>query len=171
MSTLPFPIQFELPKGWRAAPPGEVGVPDAAFTALHPASRNGFTANLTLSGEVRDDDVPLERIADEAARRLEGGAVAMKVGRRSRVGSPASPGFTQAVRMRVRIRGGLTDLVQLQAFLAFADTAGTARQAVLHVVLTATPEQFGPLLEDFRRFLASVRPEQAQRSGAGRHAR
>ncbi|WP_409469332.1 hypothetical protein [Streptomyces sp. HC307] len=35
-TALPVPIQFELPEGWRPAPPDEAGAPRAAFVARHP---------------------------------------------------------------------------------------------------------------------------------------
>ncbi|MBK1783278.1 hypothetical protein [Prauserella cavernicola] len=158
-TTLPVPVEFSLPQGWRSVHPDELGAPGAAFVALHPASRDGFTATIALSGELRDDEVPLTRIADEAARRLHRGAVALKVGRRGHVGGPDHPGLTQVLRLRARISGGLTDLVQLQVFLAVGDDVRTRRRAVLHVALTATPRQFARLLPGFQEFVATIRPE------------
>lgn len=162
VATIPVPIQFSLPEGWRSVPPDEVGAPDAAFVALHPPPSQGFTANITISGELRDDSVPLTQIADEAVDRLRAGAREVRLGRRTETGSPANPGLTQAVRLSVTINGRPADIVQFQVFLSIRDTRDPRRRAVLHLVLSALPEQFSGVIEDFHQFITTIRPEGSQ---------
>ncbi|WP_367137024.1 hypothetical protein [Saccharothrix sp. HUAS TT1] len=154
-STLPVPIEFSLPDGWLSAPPDEVGAPQAAFVALHPGSAAGFTANVTITGEVRADDATLARLAAEAVARLERGIGAVEVGRRTELDS----GYTQVVRLTAPIDGRPVDLVQLQVFLALPDVRDPDRRAVLEIVLSATPVQFEGLVGDFQAFLKTIRPD------------
>ncbi|MFD2421292.1 hypothetical protein [Amycolatopsis pigmentata] len=161
VATIPVPIQFSLPEGWRSVPPDEVNAAEAAFVALRPPPVEGFTANITISGELREDDVPLPRIADEAVEKLRTGARDVELGRRNEVGSTANPGLTQAVRMTVDLHGTPTEIGQFQVFLAMRDTEHKDRRAVLHIVLSALPEQFDNLLEEFQQFVSTIRPEGA----------
>lgn len=162
VTTIPVPIEFSLPEGWRSVPPDEVGAEDAAFVALHPGSSEGFTANITISGELRPSDVALTELADEAIARLRSGSSEVFAGRRSEVGSAENPGLTQAVRLTVEIDGRPRDLVQLQVFLGMRIIEDDSRQSVLHVVFSATPEQFAELIGDFQKFLETIRPEQGE---------
>jgi hypothetical protein len=154
-TTLPVPIEFSLPDGWLSAPPDEVGASQAAFVALHPGSSAGFTANVTISGEVRTD-VTLAQVAAEAAARLERGVGPVEIGRRNELESA----YTQVVRMTVPIDGRPVELVQLQVFLAMPDARDKSRRAVLEIVLSATPEQFEDLVGDFQAFLKTIRPDE-----------
>ncbi|MEW2502205.1 hypothetical protein AB0878_17150 [Amycolatopsis sp. NPDC047767] len=162
--TLPVPIEFSLPDGWRSVPPDQVGTPDAAFVALNPASaREGFTANITITGELREDDVALTAVGDEAVEKLRAaGAQGVQLGRRNEVGSAENPGLTQAVKLTVGLKGKQVDLVQFQVFLPMRDQQDPQRRAVLHVVLSALLEnQFEHVIDDFQKFLTTVKPEQA----------
>ena len=161
VATLPVPIEFSLPEGWRSVPPAEAGAEQAAFVALHPPASQGFTANITISGEVRDDDVPLTRIADEAVDELRASGRDVHLGRRNEVGSAASPGLTQAVKISVELNGREQEVGQFQVFIVMRDTRDERRRAVLHVVLTALPDQFDEVFGDFQQFLSSIRPEGA----------
>jgi hypothetical protein len=165
-ATIPVPIEFSLPEGWRSVPPDEVGAAEAAFVALHPnptPGDHGFTANITISGEIRPAEVALTDVADETLDRLRAGARDLKLGRRSEVGSAANPGLTQAVRMTVDLHGRPQDLAQLQVFLGMRNTLDAHEQAVLHIVLSATPDQFDDVVGDFQQFIASIRPEPGAR--------
>lgn len=163
-TTIPVPIEFALPAGWQAAPPDEVGAPEAAFVALHAASSKGFTANITLSGEIRTDDADLTGVADEAVRKLDGVAKGVELGRRKELGSEANPGLTQVVRMTVDLKGVAQEVLQMQVFLSMQDVNEPDRHAVIQAVLTATPEQFEQLIGDFQQFLGTLQPEQGRRS-------
>ena len=155
-TTLPVPIEFSLPDGWLSAPPDEVGAPQAAFVALHPGDNAGFTANITITGEVRADDATLAQIAEQAAARLERGVGPVEIGRRNELDS----GYTQVLRLTAPVDGRPVDLVQLQVFLAMADVRDQRRRAVLEIVLSATPEQFEGLVGDFQAFLKTIRPDE-----------
>lgn len=168
VTTLPVPIEFSLPDGWRSAPPDEVGASEAAFVALHPSSSKGFTANITISGELRTDGAPLSQVADEALGKLERSVGSVRLGRRNEVGSEQNPGLTQAVTMTVQLQDRVQDLIQLQAFLSLADVRDAERRAVLHFVLTATPDQFEHVVGDFQQFVATVRPDQGGATQGGR---
>jgi hypothetical protein len=154
-TTIPVPIQFSLPPGWTPAPPDEVGAPDAAFVALHPASRDDFTANITIAGEVRASAVPLPQLADEVVAKLRQVAGNVRVSGRTTVGTPENPGLSQRVSLRLSDQ----ELVQLQVFLGMADVRDVERRVVLHVALTATPAQFQAVAGDFKEFVRSIRPE------------
>src|SRR5262245_18556273 len=141
-ATLPIPIECTLPDGWGSVSPDDVDAGEVAYVALHPASGNGFTANITISGEVRPAGVPLTAVADESLAKLRTVSPELRVGDRSAFGSAASPGLTQAVRLSVVLHGRPQDLVQLQVFAAFRDTHDPRRRVVLHIVLSATLAQF-----------------------------
>lgn len=159
-TTLPVPIQFELPEGWVAAPPDEIGAPGAAFVALHPdAQPTGFTANITIGGEFRPDPASLEDIADESIERLAESTTAATLGSRNEFGDAGAPGLTQLVRIREQVGGVERALTQCQVYLSMSDVDDERKRVVLQLALTATEEQLRDVLEDFQRFVASVRPE------------
>jgi hypothetical protein len=156
--TLPVPMECSLPPGWRPVPPNEVSARGAAFVALHPPPRNGFTANITISGEVRPADIVLGQVADEALARLRTGTQRLRLGRRTAFGSAENPGLTQAVRMSVELNGHPEDIVQYQVYVGMRDLHDERRQVVLHVVLSSTPDQFDWVVGDFQQFISTIRP-------------
>ena len=158
VTSLPVPIEFELPDGWRAVPPDEVGAPGAAFVALHLPSDDGFTANVAIDGEYRPDPATLSQIADESARYLDQAATSVTVTSRREVGSVDAPGLTQTLALSVVVGGVNRDLVQSQAYVALQDVADPYKQVVIRLVLTATASQHPVVLEDFRGLVRSVRP-------------
>ncbi|WP_181139220.1 hypothetical protein [Streptomyces sp. Ru72] len=162
-TTLPIKISFSLPEGWRAAPPDEVGAPGAAFVALHPASMDGFTANITISGRMRNDSATLWQIADESVRRLQQ-AGPVEVVKKTEVGTPDAPGLTdspgvvQNLRLSTTLRGEPLELLQSQVYLGMEDVKNSAQRVVIELVLTAKPTQLRQVIEDFKDFIRSVRP-------------
>lgn len=156
---LPVPIEFTLPNGWRSVPPARAGAPDVEFLAVHPGSSAGFTATIAVTGRVREDGAGLDELADESTRRLAEQAVAVKIGRRERAGDETSGSLTQALGLRVRTGGELTDLAQLRTFLTVAGRTGSGRLLVVDVVLTATPAQLAQLIADFHAFVGGIRPD------------
>jgi hypothetical protein len=157
-TTIPVPIEFSLPPGWRSVPPDEVGSPTAAFVALRPPDSDGFTPNITISGEVHTD-TPLSVVADEALAKLRREVGNIRPGQRTELGSAESPALTQAVRMGITLRGRPLDVAQLQVFLGMRDVRDPRRQTVLHIVLSATPDRFEAVIGEFQRFIATIRPE------------
>ncbi|HEY7596061.1 MAG TPA: hypothetical protein VH969_23160 [Actinophytocola sp.] len=160
---LPVRIEFSLPKGWQATPPDEAGAPGVAFVALHPAPArgmaNGFTANLTIAGEIRDPDLPMAAIADESVHRLENVAGSVRVRERTAVGPDDSPGLTQV--LDIELSPG-RQIVQCQVYVSMHDVDDPRRRAVLELVLTCTPEQLEEVFADFQAFVQSVRPAAAR---------
>ncbi|MGW4289206.1 hypothetical protein ACWEIK_20025 [Streptomyces sp. NPDC004673] len=163
-ATLPVKISFSLPDGWEAAPPDAVGAPGAAFVALHPASvDDGFTANITIAGRMRNDSVTMWQIAGESVPRL-GQAGTVEVVEKKEVGTPDIPGLTdspavvQDLRLHTTLRGEPLELLQSQVYLGIEDVKNPAKRAVIEFVLTAKPAQIGDVIEDFKTFLRSVRP-------------
>lgn len=158
-TTLPVPIEFELPEGWRAAPPDDVGAPGAAFVALHPRPDDGFTANITVDGEYRPDEATLPEIAHASVQRLGEAATSVAVTARREVGTADAPGFTQTLAVTAVAGGARRDLVQSQVYLSVLDGACPHRRAVIRLVLTATASQHAAVVGDFQDFVRSVRPD------------
>lgn len=152
---LPVRIEFELPEGWRPAPPDEVGAPGVAFVALHPASANGFTANLTIAGQFRESDLPMTAIAEESVNRLQDVVASVNVRDRVEVGSSEAPGITQVLDIQM----GTQELVQCQVYVSMQDVDQPQRRAVLELVLTCTPAQLDDVFPDFQEFVRTVKPE------------
>lgn len=159
-TTLPIPIEFTLPDGWRSAPPDDVGAPGSAFIALHPGSqRDGFTANVTVGGGYRPDHATLAEIADESQARLAEVAQDVTVSRRDEFGTSEAPGLTQAVNLSGVHHGPAQELVQSQVLLAMHDLDDPRRRVVVELALTATPAQLDEVIADFQQLVATVRPE------------
>lgn len=155
---LPVRIEFSLPEGWTAAPPDEVGAPGVAFVALHPRSIAGFTANITIAGQVRDPELTMTALADESVRRLEANTGPVHVRMREEVGTDIAPGITQTLDILATVDGQALSLVQTQVLVSMRDVHDPDRRVVLELVLTCTPEQLDDVLGDFRRFVRGVRP-------------
>jgi hypothetical protein len=158
-TTLPVPIAFELPEGWRATPPDGVGAPGAAFVALHPQPDAGFTANITVDGEFRPDEATLPEIADESVEHLRRTATSVQVTERREIGSADAPGLTQTLAVSAVAGGALRDLIQSQVYLSLLDVSDPSRRAVVRLILTVTASQHPAVLEDFRDFVRTVRPD------------
>ncbi|MET9701479.1 hypothetical protein ACIBCC_13480 [Streptomyces griseus] len=158
-TTLPVPIAFALPDGWRAAPPDGVGAPGAAFVALHPHPDAGFTANITVDGAFRPDPATLPEIADESVANLRGSAASVDVAERREVGSEDAPGLTQTLAISAIAGGVPRDLIQSQVYLSLLDVEDPGKRAVIRLILTVTAAQHGDVVEDFRDFVRTVRPD------------
>jgi hypothetical protein len=158
-TTLPVPIQFKLPDGWRADPPDAVGAPGAAFVARHPQPDAGFSANITIDGEYRPDVAALSEIAHESVERLRQATTSVEVTGHREFGSEDAPGFTQTLAVSAIVNGVARDLVQSQVYLSMLDVADPRKRAVIRLVLTATASQFPSVLGDFQDFVRTVRPD------------
>nr|WSU77112.1 hypothetical protein OG499_31020 [Streptomyces anulatus] len=158
-TTLPVPIAFELPDGWRATPPDGVGAPGAAFVALHPHPEAGFTANITVDGAFRPDAATLPEIADESVENLRGSAASVDIAERREVGSEEAPGLTQTLAISAVAGGALRDLIQSQVYLSMLDVNNPDKRAVIRLILTVTASQHRDVVEDFRDFVRTVRPD------------
>lgn len=157
-ATVPIPIEFDLPEGWRAAPPDEVGASGASFVAVRLPSDAGFTANITIDGEYRPDAATLPEIAEESVARMDRAVTSVVVGDRRETGSADAPGFTQTLAFSAAVGGRSRDLVQSQVYLSLLDVDDPHKRVVIRLVLTSTASQHPAVLEDFRDFLRTVRP-------------
>ncbi|MEV5738201.1 hypothetical protein [Streptomyces sp. NPDC052292] len=157
-TSLPVPIDFDLPEGWRAAPPDEVGAPGAAFVAVHLPSDGGFTANITIDGEFRPDPATLPEIADESVRRLGRAVTSVMLTGRRETGSPEAPGLTQRLSFSTIAGGVSRDLVQSQVYLSMLDVSDPHKRAVIRLILTSTAAQHPAVLDDFSDLVRTVRP-------------
>ncbi|MFI5547774.1 hypothetical protein ACIA6E_28785 [Streptomyces sp. NPDC051815] len=166
-TTLPLPIEFRLPEGWIPAPPDEVDAPAAAFVALHPHADAGFTANITIDGDLLAETETLEGVADGAVERLREGTESVTVLQRRGIGSPEAPGLMQRLALTAVVAGVRRDLVQSQVYLAMLDSTDPQRRAVIRMNLTATAAQHDGVLEDFQDFLRTVRPDTGSRPDTG----
>jgi hypothetical protein len=61
--------------------------------------------------------------------------------------------------MTTEIKGVKRELVQSQVYLSMNDTEDARKRAVIRAVLTSTVEQFGSVIDDFREFLSTLRPD------------
>ncbi|MEU0048636.1 hypothetical protein [Streptomyces sp. NPDC006309] len=162
MSTkLPIPIRFDVPHGWRAAPPDEAGAPGAAFVAIHPPSDAGFTANITVDGEYRPDTATLPEIADESVALMGESVTSLTVTDRRETGSADAPGLTQTLTFSVVAGRHSHELVQSQVYFSMLDVDDPHRRVVIRLVLTSTASQHPALLDDFRDLVRTVRPGEA----------
>lgn len=157
-TTLPVPIEFELPDGWRAAPPDEVGAPGAAFLALYPQPDAGFTANITIDGEYRQDSTSLAELADGSVERLRETGASVVLTDRREMGSAEAPGLLQKLSVSTAAGGTSRDLVQTQVYLSLLDIVNPHSRVVIRLVLTSTAAQHPRVLGDFEEFVRTVRP-------------
>ncbi|MEU9146409.1 hypothetical protein [Streptomyces sp. NPDC048349] len=164
-TTLPVPIEFRLPEGWRPAPPDAVNAPGVAFVALHPHPDAGFTANITIDGEFLPQEASLEGLADAAVQNLHEVAESVAVVHRREIGTSDAPGLTQRLTFSAVAGGARRDLVQSHVYLAMVDAGDPHRRAVIKMVLTATAAQHDSVLGDFQEFLRTVRPETGTKEG------
>ncbi|MGH8793130.1 MAG: hypothetical protein ACRDXX_10845 [Stackebrandtia sp.] len=160
-STLPIPIEFRLPEGWLPGPPDDLGMPDAAFVALHPASRDeDFAAYITVSGHLRHDDVAIRDIADDVFAPMRQFAEVAEISKEIETGTERAPGVTRLAEMTVRMNDHRRDLMQCQVFLTFPDVDDARKRVIMQLMLTATPEQMRQLGGDFEQFVESIEPQQ-----------
>jgi hypothetical protein len=165
VTQLPVRIEFALPDGWRAAPPDEVNAPGVAFVALHPSSANGFTANITIAGQLRPPRLAMTEIAEESVRRLTEAGTSVRIRQRTEVGAPDSPGLTQVLDLETVVDGRPLNLKQCQVYVSMTDVADPARRAVLEVALTCTPAQLPAVFDDFQAFVTTIRPTDTSAAG------
>ncbi|TKG71752.1 hypothetical protein [Prauserella endophytica] len=145
-TTMPFPIEFVIPDGWRAPSAREAETPDGVVAAVHPEQ----AATITAAGELMAGETGLPEIADHAIAMLRRSGARVEVLSRTEVGTPDSPGLAQILLVG-------PETVQCQAFLAMVDVEDSRKRAVLRIVLTTSRDHVEALVGDFQRFLGTVR--------------
>ncbi|GAA2713936.1 MULTISPECIES: hypothetical protein [Streptomyces] len=156
-ATLPVPIEFRLPAGWRPTDVDGRAAAEVAFAAVHPEPADGFTANITISGEYRSGATTLTELADDSVERLRRLAESVVVAQRHEIGPLDTPALTQRLVFSVRIGDAYRDLVQSQVYLCITDVLDSHRWAVVRLALTAAASQHDDILEEFQGFVRTVR--------------
>jgi hypothetical protein len=141
-------LEFAPPPGWRPVDPVAAGAHDTDLVLLHDESRTDFTANITVS--VFDGtNTSIVDVANGSLTRLSDAFTDVTLLRRNDIDP-------DGVAQMVRLRDAGRDLVQTRIHLLLPEEHGGA--VVLQVVLTATPDQLGEVVDDFQRFVANMRP-------------
>jgi hypothetical protein len=158
-TTLPMPIQFELPgPAWHPTQPESVGVQNAAFLALRePLGSTAYRPTLTISGDWRTDDASLDQIADESVVKVQEEAGNARLVQRTSVGSDEAPAVTQLISARATIEGVGYDLRQVQAVAGYLDVDDPTKRIVVIYTLSCTADQLTWAGREFQAFMASVR--------------
>lgn len=86
-------------------------------------------------------------------------ATSVEVTGRRGIGSAEAPGLTQTLAASAVVGGVPRDLVQSQVCLSMLDVADPRKRSVIRLVLTATASQHPAVLDDFRDFVRTVRPD------------
>ncbi|PJN09862.1 hypothetical protein CG723_21745 [Streptomyces sp. CB01635] len=111
---------------------------------------------------MRNDGATIAQIADESVPRLEQGGP-VRVLKKTEIGTPDlpgltdSPGIVQNLVLSTTLRGEPVELCQSQVYLGMEDVRNPAQRAVIEIVLTATQNQLGQVIEDYKEFLRTVR--------------
>ena len=149
------PISFRLPAGWQAVSPAQLGEPHLDFAAVHLGTHgSGFTANITLNGDLLPDPADLPVRADLAMHLLREQGAEVALARRTGHGSPDVPALSQDLLVTTRSGGRTLELAMSQFYLAAPNAAG--HPAMICAALTSTQAQLPAVIEDFREFLSTI---------------
>ncbi|MGY0017864.1 hypothetical protein [Streptomyces sp. cg35] len=155
---LPTAVDFRLPDGWSPASPETCDSFGVSFAALHPHPDDGFTANITLDGEVPPKGTPLTDLADTSLELLALAAESVHLVDRREVGPEDAPALVQRVVLAAAVEQARRDLAQTQVYLPLVDADDPQKYAVIKLAMTSTTEQHPEVLEDFQAFVRTVRP-------------
>jgi hypothetical protein len=159
ITTLPIPVQFELPgPEWAPADPATYGIENAAFVAARSPLTPGYTPTLVISGDERYDDATLPDIADEAAALLTRETPHLTILHRKEAGSEKAPAITQLVGAGIEIEGQRYDLVQLQVLTAILDVDDPRKRVVVIYKVTCLAADWPRIGREFQDFMRTVRP-------------
>jgi hypothetical protein len=165
-TTLPVPIEFQLPNGtWRPVDPEAVGVTNAAFLAMRASEPGEYTPTISISGDWRLDDASLEQIADEALEGARSEGLGVDLIKRDEAGSPQAPALTQLVDLDATVDGRQYDLRRGQVFSAFLDQGDPSKRVVVVFTFTCTYRQFRDFGREFQEFMGSVAPARGNGQG------
>ncbi|OXM72492.1 MULTISPECIES: hypothetical protein [Amycolatopsis] len=150
-TSMPFPVGFAVPPGWRPPEPAETGSPLGTVACV----RSEPDAVIAAGGGFRPGDASLAEIAGESVRDLRESGATVDVLQHTAVGTAGAPGLAQVLLVRAP---AAAEVVHCQAFLALHDTEDHGKRAVLRFVMATTSAAAPELAEDFRQFLGSIRP-------------
>lgn len=166
MSDFPVPLAFRLPGDrWAPVPPASLDVANAHFLAVRRGTAGGYTPTISISGDYRQDGSALPTVADESLVALGLEASGVVLLERREVGSEEAPGISQLLGGTISVEDRDLDVRQCQVLLDLRDAEEPRRRAVAVLTMTCLREQLAPLLEEFQRFVASVRPAAGAASG------
>ena len=149
------PISFRLPDGWQQVSPGQLGEPHLDFAAIHLGTHgSGFTANITLNGDLLRNPADLPVRADLAMHLLRERGAEVALARRTGHGNADVPALSQDLLVTTRSGDRTLKLAMSQFYLAAPKAAG--RPAMICAALTSTQAQLPTVIEDFRAFLSTI---------------
>ena len=156
-ATLPVPVRLALPEHWEQVDPTAWGVRNAALLAVRRDLADDYTPTITVSGDWRTDDVPVDRIADESVAKLVAeGASDVELVKRRQVGGEHTPTVLQTIGATIEVGGRRFDLRQLQVVNALVDVERPERRVVLIYTLSCTFGQLDAMGREFQQVMASV---------------
>ncbi len=157
--TLPLPIRFELPgPEWQPVEPESAGVVNAAFLAVRSSlGHTAYRPTITISGDWRNDDTSLERIADESVVKVQQEAGGARLVDRKTTGNEQAPAVTQLIAARATIEGQPYDLRQVQVVAAYVDVDDPTKRVVVLYTLSCAADQVEQAGREFQDFMATVR--------------
>jgi hypothetical protein len=158
-STLPVPVEFELPgPEWTPADPTAYGVTNAAFLAVRTPLGDDYVPTLVISGDERFDPATIRDIAEEAVAVLAEQTPHLRILHREQVGADTAPAVTQLVAVGVEIDGRPLDLLQMQVITALVDLDDPRRRVVVIYKVTCLAEDWPRVGREFQDFMRTVRP-------------
>jgi hypothetical protein len=132
-------------------------VANAAFLAARqPLGDATYRPTITISGDWRNDDASLERIADESVVKVQQEAGNARLEERKNVGTEEAPAVIQLISTSAGIDGRLLDLRQLQTVAGYVDTEDHSRRIVVLYTLSCTAEQLEVAGREYQQFMATV---------------
>ncbi|MFC4785672.1 hypothetical protein ACT8ZV_14420 [Nocardioides sp. MAHUQ-72] len=156
-TTLPVPIEFELPgPEWQPVVPESLGVENAAFLAVRQVAGEDYRPTITISGDWRDDPATLTDIADESLAKIRVQAEQAELLERRVIESEHAPAVTQRLRAVATTESGTFELQQAQAVTGLVDVADPTRRVVVIYTLTCTADQMPVIGREFQQFMATV---------------
>jgi hypothetical protein len=162
VTELPVPIQFSLPPGWQPVNPDDIGVPQAAFAAVLTETLGpGFTTNLIVYGEMLNEEINedgLADMADESVRTFRDSAREVVVIGHENTGSAKHPSLVQILWCVADVDGAAHEMVQCQLYAIVGRWERPRRSAMLRANLSCTADQFEAMVKDFLSFCESLAP-------------
>lgn len=157
------PVGFDMPDGWVAVDPKQVGADGAAYVVVKYSDDPGFRANVTIGVTRRDDDEPIETAVGESLRRLAQ-AFEVSIVDKSEVGNDGVSGIAQVLRLRT-LDG---ELVRSQVHLTIPLGDTPRDRLVVELACTCRPAQATSVLPDFQRLVASFHVRDRQEGSRDR---
>lgn len=163
------PLGFDVPDGWSAVDPADVGAAGVAFVLVRPTPDGEFTPNITIGVDRRSDDGGPADAARESLLRLEATMADVSLVDRQSIGDVNAPGVTQVVRLRPRPgpAAPARELVQSQVHLTVPLGDAPHDRLVVEIACTCLPTQTDAVIPDFQRLVATFHVRRHDQPGPG----